>query len=94
MEVLQLILIGSAVLLVCIAGMSISIWIKKDGRFPDTEVGTNPHMRKLGLTCAKQEEIALWKKHHGEDAISDGCAGCGCMDSCTLEELKKQAKKK
>ncbi|MCL2726801.1 MAG: hypothetical protein FWD56_00285 [Bacteroidales bacterium] len=48
-------LISIILLALCIAGMAISILVKRNGRFPITEIGANPHMRKLGLRCAKEE---------------------------------------
>jgi hypothetical protein len=50
------ILIAITLLSLCVAGMAISILLKKGGTFPVTEIGANPNMRKLGLRCAKEEE--------------------------------------
>ena len=48
-------LISVFLLALCVAGLAISILLKKNGQFPQTEIGTNPHMRKLGVRCAKEE---------------------------------------
>jgi len=47
--------------------MAISMLIKKDGAFPNTEIGSNPRMRQLGLRCSKEEE----------------CAACSRSNACT-----------
>lgn len=67
----------------CVLGLGFNIFFRKDGKFPDTEIETNPAMRKLGIKCAKQEEMELWaregrKRPAGCDGrYSDACASCG-----------------
>jgi len=63
---LEYIVVFAVVLALCVVGLAISILLRKGGKFPETEVGSNKHMRKLGITCAKQDE--LYK--------CGGCAGC------------------
>ena len=67
----------------CVLGLGFNIFFRKNGRFPDTEIESNPAMRKLGIKCAKQEEIELWNsKPEGERPAgcdgnySDACASC------------------
>jgi hypothetical protein len=89
MGTLQLILICITVLTICIAAMAINIIVKKDGKFPDGEIGTNPNMRKLGIQCAKQEETMLWKKTKVDgDSITDGCYGCALTSVCETKGEK------
>ncbi|MDR3235194.1 MAG: hypothetical protein LBT48_00500 [Prevotellaceae bacterium] len=57
-------LFSIAALALCFAGLAITILIKKNGKFPETEISRNPHMRKLGIRCAKQDALA-------------SCGGCG-----------------
>lgn len=40
--------------------MCFNILFRKNGRFPDTEVGSNEHLRKKGIKCMKEEEEELW----------------------------------
>ena len=63
--ILSVILIGIAIL-----GLSITVLLKKDGKFPETEVGHNKDMRKLGLRCAKTDERILRHK------IKGSCGTC------------------
>lgn len=89
MGTLQLILICVTILTVCIAGMAISIIVKKDGKFPDGEIGSNPNMQKLGLQCAKQEEMMLWRKNKGDNtSANDGCYGCSLTSVCETKGEK------
>jgi hypothetical protein len=48
----------------CFAGLAITILVKKNGKFPETEVGRNKNMQQLGIHCVKQDEL-------------NRCAGCG-----------------
>ena len=45
-----LLLVGISVI-----GLCFNIIFRKNGRFPDTEISSNPAMRKLGIRCAKEE---------------------------------------
>ena len=47
-----------AVILVSIAfiALGISIFFRRDGKFPETEIGKNKKMRELGIYCVKCEE--------------------------------------
>lgn len=53
-----------SVLLVGIAfiALGIRIFFVKDGKFPETEVGRNKHMREMGITCARCDEIKNWNR--------------------------------
>jgi len=53
--------------------LGIRMLIQKNGKFPETEVGKNKEMRKLGLQCARAEEIRCRR----EIERGDGCSSCG-----------------
>jgi hypothetical protein len=58
MSTLFTVIILSAIILgLCFAGFAITMIIKKNGKFPETEIGRNKNMQKLGICCAKQEEL-------------------------------------
>ncbi len=67
-------------------GMCFNIIFRKDGEFPEYEVGSNKEMRKLGIRCMKEEqaEIPLTDKQGGQ-----ACAG-NCDESCTGCSLYKK----
>jgi hypothetical protein len=42
--------------------MGIKIVLKKDGRFPDTHIGSNPSMRKRGISCAATQDFEAGRR--------------------------------
>ncbi len=82
---LIVILISVILLAICFAGLALNILLKKNGKFPETEIGSNKNMRKLGIRCTKQDEILRdreWKgkkntKAGEEENLCSGCCGCG-----------------
>lgn len=86
MSIAIVVLISIALIAFCVLALSTSILLKKGGKFPETEVGKNKNMRKLGICCTKQEEIIRWRQMKGETVNPDEVC-CGCMgDKCELEE--------
>ncbi len=53
------------------AGLSISILIRKNGRFPVTSIGRNKEMQKRGITCAKHDEMLC----RGKSGDRRSCCG-------------------
>jgi len=64
------------VLGLCFLGLGVKIFFSKEGKFPETEVGHNREMRRRGITCPRQDEMAQRKKAH----LS--CEGCGLAGEC------------
>jgi hypothetical protein len=73
-----IILISIALVGLCVLALAVSILIKKNGKFPEKEIGKNKNLRKLGLRCPRQEEMMRWKK-------DSSCSGC-CGEECELED--------
>ena len=44
------------IIAISVALLSITIIIKKNGKFPNTHVGGNKHMRKRGIKCAQSQD--------------------------------------
>lgn len=80
---MKVFLLCLAVLAVCIAFMCFNIIFRKDGEFPDGEISRNKELRKLGIRCAKEEEMRLWgdgktnEKPTCGDSTCSECASCG-----------------
>lgn len=81
---LSLVIVGLSVFL-----LSFNVIFRKDGKFPDKEIGSNKELRKKGLMCAKSEEKILWKKKRNGslnikyDPLSGGCSSCStCSSGC------------
>ena len=74
-----LILIAIALLGLSVLALAVSMLIRKNGKFPETEVGKNRNMRKLGIRCTKQEEMMRRRKNSStrkmQDSTCDGCCG-------------------
>lgn len=77
-----------SIILVAISGILLATSIlfskfilKKQGAFPNTSVGHNPNMQKLGITCAKGDAAKEFRRSKellgcASDESSSGCA-CG-----------------
>jgi hypothetical protein len=68
---LKLLLISSILLGLAIMALSFRILFVKKGGFPETSIGRNKEMQKLGITCAKHDEMHCHKD-------GSGIGGCGC----------------
>ena len=60
--------------------MAVKIWVKKNGKFAETEIERNKHMQKLGIKCTKQEELEHLNKTQNPN--------CNACESCVLKEIK------
>lgn len=82
---MKVFLLALALLAVGVAGMAITILVKKDGKFPDGEISRNKALRERGIVCAKEEEMRLWRKRNPQAASRgrrpDTCPESGC-DGC------------
>lgn len=74
---MSVIVVAIAVFLLCF-----NIIFRKNGRFPETEIGKNEEMKKRGIVCAKSEERQLWAKN--EKSSLEACDGCALRESCKL----------
>ncbi len=74
---LNILIITFILLSVATAGMAVSMLLKKKGRFPAYRVGHNREMARMGLRCAKDEEIRCHRKEQDKRELRDkGCEGC------------------
>ncbi len=79
----KIFLVTLAVVALCVVGLCFNIIFRKDGKFPETEISSNKEMKKLGIRCAKEEEMRLWaskgtgKKPTCGDSSCSECASCG-----------------
>lgn len=53
---IKLIILASIVLGLVILGLGIKIFFSKKKEFPNTHIGGNPSMQKMGISCATTEE--------------------------------------
>lgn len=59
---LKLMIISAAFIGASFILMSIRTLMKRDGRFPNTSVSGNKKLKELGITCAKCDEMARYRK--------------------------------
>ena len=74
---IELILLTAALLGIAILIMGIKVFFKKGAKFPETSIGKNKEMKKLGLKCAKHEEIHCRRVIDGSTTSDTGGCGCG-----------------
>lgn len=53
---IKTLLIATAFLLLGVALLSVGIWIRPNGKFPNIHVGKNPAMRKRGIGCVEAQD--------------------------------------
>lgn len=75
MAVLKLVGVVVVLMALMFIGLGFNIFFRKK-KFPETEVGHNKEMRKLGIKCARTEEILLWRKNKNLP-LPEGCDTCG-----------------
>lgn len=71
---MELFLISAIIVAIAVFIMSFNIIFKKNGKFPESEIGHNKELRKKGLMCAKSEEKTLWRRA----GSGGGCSSCSC----------------
>ena len=52
------------IIAICVALLAIKVIIKKNGRFPNTHVGGNKHMRKRGIKCVQSQDKDARRDNH------------------------------
>jgi hypothetical protein len=54
-----------------VLGMCVRILLKKDGRFPQTDVGENEAMRRLGIRCMKEGARRSMSNRYIKEPLAD-----------------------
>jgi hypothetical protein len=61
---IKLLLITLAFVAVAFMLMAIRMLVVRGGKFPNTSVSGNRHLRQMGITCAKCDEQAKFNRMH------------------------------
>lgn len=78
MEVLKIILLAVALVSIAMLGLATQILLKRGGKFPNTHVGGNKHLKKQGIPCAQtQDKIERAKVKRQVDFKDVKIAGMG-----------------
>lgn len=74
-----------------VAGMCFNIIFRKNGQFPQTDVGSNENMKKLGIKCMREEDDERFSKMYGKKESGAGCSGSygSSCKGCDLYSSKK-----
>ncbi len=70
---LKLIILSLPLVAISLFVMSFRIIFSRRGRFPVTEIGKSPEMKKLGIHCPRTEEALIRK---GKPSDYAGCVNC------------------
>jgi len=69
---INLILLVSFILGICVLFLAIGIILKKNGKFPETHISQNKNMRKMGIACAKHDEYEQCRQQNTCSSCSSG----------------------
>ena len=67
------------IIALCAIGLGFNIIFRKNGKFPDSEIGHSKEMRKQGIRCAKEEELRIWgkkKRAQATECTEESCFSC------------------
>ncbi len=73
---IELFFLVAGFMIIAFIALGFNVLFRKNKNFPETSVGKNKDMCKLGLSCAKHEEIRC-RREIDKLTGSKGCAGCG-----------------
>lgn len=54
--ILKVILLAVALVSIAMLGFATQILLKRGGKFPNTHVGGNKHLKKQGIACAQTQD--------------------------------------
>jgi hypothetical protein len=74
---IELLLLVLGILSIAILAMGINVFFRKNKNFPQSSIGGNKEMRKLGLKCAKHEEIKCRRDIERREDVNTSCSSCG-----------------
>ena len=81
---MQTFLVALVVVVFCVVLMCLTMYFTDEKKHASMEVSSNKEMRKMGIRCAKEEEMKLWGAGKGtpkhptcSDSTCSDCASCG-----------------
>ncbi len=75
---LSIILMGFVTFLLAIRIIISKLFFNKQVKFINTSISSNPNMKKLGISCAKHDEMKCYTR--SKNGLENKAAGssCGC----------------
>lgn len=80
MEILKLLLVTVVLMGLIMAALAIKILLKKGGKFPNTHISGNRHMKERGVTCAQSYDKMEQAKVRKELRFREFTLGNSKMD--------------
>ena len=71
MEVIKVILLAVALVSIALLGLATQILLKKGGKFPNTHVGGNKHLKRQGVHCYQTQDKIEQKNARKEVDFKD-----------------------
>jgi hypothetical protein len=68
---LKLVLFAIIIIALSLIGLSISMLVKKGGKFPSSSIGKNKEMKARGITCVRHDELHCYREEKERKL-------CGC----------------
>jgi tetrahydrodipicolinate N-succinyltransferase len=59
---MEVLFLAIALIGISFVALGVNIFFRKEGKFPETEVGKNRKMKGLGIVCAKCEEHRKYRE--------------------------------
>ena len=56
----------------CVLGLGFNIFFRKGGHFPETDISKNKDMRRLGITCPREDELRERRSRNKSGMTGDG----------------------
>jgi len=73
---IETLLLVLGLLSIALLAMGFNVFFRKNKKFPQSSIGGNKEMRKLGLSCAKHEEIKC-RRQIDRKTGEVSCSSCG-----------------
>lgn len=71
MEIIKVILLAVALVSIALLGLATQILLKKGGKFPNTHVGGNRHLKRQGIHCYQTQDKIAQKNARQEVDFKD-----------------------
>ena len=82
----------------CVLGLGVSIFFRKNGHFPETDISKNKDMKRLGITCPREDELRAQGERFrnksgmtgGESGMTGKCTGeyTSACDGCAFRGME------
>lgn len=61
---MKIVLLAVLIMAISVALLGVKVFFVKGGKFPNSHIHSNPAMRKMGITCAQNDQENIKKIHN------------------------------